>query len=88
MLLSEVMEKSAKVLSLTIEINDLTKETIHLLQTLAYKHKGRCALRLRIQDYAENLTIDLPSRKYRINAGEMVRALQQLPQIEYKVTGE
>ena len=88
MLLSEIMEKSARVLSLTIEINDLTAELIHLLHSLAQKHRGRCSLRLKIQDYTENLTIDLPSRKYRVNAGEMIRALRQLPQVEYKVTGE
>ncbi|MCK9422537.1 MAG: DNA polymerase III subunit alpha [Bacteroidales bacterium] len=87
-LLSEVMEKYTRVLSLTLEINELTVDTIYKLNTLAKQYKGRCSLRLRIQDYSENMSIDLPSKKYRVNAGEMIRELSKLPEIQIKLIGE
>ncbi|MEI7983978.1 MAG: OB-fold nucleic acid binding domain-containing protein, partial [Bacteroidota bacterium] len=88
MLLSEVMEKFTKVLSLTLEINELTVDLIYKLHTLAKEHKGRSGLRVRIQDYAENMTIDLPSKKYRVNAKEIIRELSKSPEIQFKLMGD
>jgi DNA polymerase-3 subunit alpha len=88
LLLSEVMEKLAKVLILTIEINELTVDKIHTIHTLALQNKGRCSLRVKIQDYSENITIDLPSRKYKVNAKEMIRELSKLSDIRIHIIGE
>jgi hypothetical protein len=34
------------------------------------------------------MSIDLPSKKYRVNAGEMIRELSKLPEIQIKLIGE
>lgn len=88
MLLSEVMEKFARTLSLTINLDELTVDSIHRLHQAAKQHKGKCHLRLRVHDPEENVTIDLPSKKYRVNAREMIRALEEMPQISVRVFGE
>ena len=88
MLLSEVMEKLTRAVSISIEINELAVDTIHKLHTLAKQFKGRSAMRLRIHDDTENLSIELPSKKYRINAKEMIRELIELPGIQVQVLQE
>ena len=88
MLLPEVMEKFSRVLSLTMMIDELTIDHIYKLHQLAKQHKGRCQLRVRVHDPAENVTIDLPSRKYRVNVKDMVTALADFPEIQVRVIGD
>ena len=87
-LLSEVMEKFSKVLSLTLDLSEVTVDTINKLHHAAKQCKGKCHVRIRIQDPIENITIDLPSRKYRVNPKEMLRALAEAPEIHIRVFGE
>ena len=87
-LLSEVMEKFARVLSLTLILDELAIDTIHKLHQAALHHKGKCHLRIRVHDPDENITIDLPSRKYRVNPKEMITALEELPEVHIRVFGE
>ncbi|MCK9219387.1 MAG: DNA polymerase III subunit alpha [Bacteroidales bacterium] len=87
-LLSEVMDKLAKVLYLTIGLDELSVETVKTLHQLTKQHKGKCALRIRILDVIDNVAVDLPSKKYRVNAREMIHALSELPDIQVKVIGD
>ncbi|MCX6267642.1 MAG: DNA polymerase III subunit alpha [Bacteroidetes bacterium] len=87
-LLSEVMEKFTKVLSLTIILNELMADTIYKLHQAASKSKGKCQMRIRVHDPEENITIDLPSKKYKVNPKEMIRALTEMPEIQIRVFGE
>ncbi|MEI7898322.1 MAG: DNA polymerase III subunit alpha [bacterium] len=87
-LLSEVMEKFSKVLSLTLILDELAVDTIHKLHHAAMKHKGKCHMRIRVHDPDENVTIDLPSRKYRVNPKEMITALEELSEIHIRVFGD
>ena len=87
-LLADIMEKFSKVLSLTLTIDDLTIDSVHKLHQLAKQSKGRCHLRIRIFDPDENVTIDLPSKKYKVNAKEMIRVLADMPEIQVRVFGE
>ncbi|MDP1623569.1 MAG: DNA polymerase III subunit alpha [Bacteroidales bacterium] len=87
-LLPDVMEKFSKTLSLTVLLDELTVDTIHKLHEATKQHKGICHMRIRVHDPEENITIDLPSRKYRINAREMIRTLTELPEIQFRVIGD
>lgn len=87
-LLAEVMEKCSKVISLTLALGELTPDSIHRLREILKKHKGRCQIRIRVQDPDENITIDLPSRKYKVNPKEMLQALSEMPDIQFRVFGE
>ena len=82
------MEKFSKIISLTLLISELTVDTIYKLQQFAKQFKGKCHLRLRIHDPVENITIDLPSRKYRVNPKEMINSLNEFPEIQVRVFGE
>ena len=88
LLLPEVLEKFTKVLSLTVSLKELTVENINKLQIIAQKSKGNCRIRFRIHDPDENIMIDLPSKKYRVNPKEMISDLQSFPEIQCRVIGD
>jgi len=85
MLLSEVMEKLARELVVSIEINDLATETIQALHALAKHFKGKSALRFRVHDATEGLSVEMPSKKYRVNAREIIGELMKLPDVQVQM---
>ncbi len=84
-LLSEAMDKLARGLMLTIELNDLLPDFISMLHQLMKSHKGKGYLRIRIFDEIDHLLIDLPSRKFRVNIKELMQALDSFPGIQMSV---
>jgi len=87
-LLSEAMEKYARNLSVTMKLNDLNEELIEKLYTLAKGNKGKCNLRMRVQDIQSELAIDLPSRKFKVNPKEMIEQLADSDEFEVCVSQE
>jgi len=85
LLLPDVFEKFTKVLQLTLKLDELTSATVDHLHTIAKKEKGRSLLKLRVVDENENLVIELPSKKYRVRAKEMLQALSGLPEIQFRI---
>jgi DNA polymerase-3 subunit alpha len=85
-LLAEMMEKSARILILTINLEDLSEEFVAELQQIAKNHKGKCQFRLRVVDADEGLSIDLPSRKFRVDAKQVVQAVSDFPGLGIQVT--
>jgi DNA polymerase-3 subunit alpha len=87
-LLSEAMEKFAKTLTLSLHLESVTPALVKKLQAAVKQHKGKCQLRMRIHDAEGNFTVDLPSRKHRVNAKEFLVALREMPEITFRLYGE
>ncbi len=85
LLLPEVAEKYSRMLVFSIRLKDLTTDKIDHLSQLARKHKGKCALTIKVFDEMENITVELPSKKYRINAKEMINAITVFPEIQARI---
>jgi DNA polymerase III subunit alpha len=84
-LLSEVMEKFTKSLAITLPLGELNPTRITGLLDLAKKHKGKAALRIRVEDPDDHTSVDLPSKKYRVNPREMITALASVPDLEVRL---
>jgi DNA polymerase-3 subunit alpha len=74
-LLQEVFEKFTKSIMVTLALNEVTKENIDFLQSLAKQHKGKNQLRIQVKDEEEKLCVELPSKKLRVEAKEFSRGL-------------
>lgn len=85
-LLAEVLEKNAKLLTLTFPIVELNEAVVDEILQLVKKHKGKCQLRIRVVDPGESFSIDLPSKKFRVNAKEVVQAVMDFPGISFHLS--
>lgn len=85
-LLSEVIEKNTKVLTLTFPVTELNETTVDEVNHLVKKHKGKCHLRIRIFDPEDAINIDLPSKKFRVNAKEIISAVMDFPGIGFQLS--
>ena len=84
-LLSEVFEKFAKSVTVSISLSDINSDFIARIRDLAKLHKGKCSLFFQITDEEEKIFVELPSRKLKIEVKEFVIALEKLEIIKYKI---
>jgi DNA polymerase III subunit alpha len=84
-LLSEVLERFTKGITVTIPIDDITENSVQALCESARKHKGKCSLRIRIEDKKEKVLVELPSRKFKVNPKEMISALSEFSGFEVRI---
>ena len=86
-LLQEVLEKMTKALVITFPLNDITPEIVTKLLSRVKQSKGRSALRIRIVDPIENIVIELPSRKYKVNPREFINLMNDLYEFPIRAIG-
>ncbi len=84
-LLPELLEKNCKTISLTTTLDDITPEMIRALHGMANGIKGGTRLRIRIIDNYEGISVDLPSRKFRVNAKEFFESARLIPELEVRI---
>jgi len=85
-LLDQVRERNTAGITLQLNILDLTPELLNALEQLSSKHEGSAPLRITVHDPESNFTLDMGSRRYRINPGnDFLQAIEAMPQLRYKL---
>jgi len=85
-LLAEVIDKHARVLELTFPVDELNDEVVVRIHNIVRKNKGKCQLRIRVVDPLESINVELPSKKFRVNAKEMIQAVSDIPGISFRLS--
>jgi DNA polymerase-3 subunit alpha len=85
-LLSEIRGKMIKGLKVTINLDDLTYDLMEKLETISTKYKGDAKLYIEVIEQTEKISLELFSKNYTIDPStEMIRELNLLPEVFYKV---
>jgi len=79
-LLHDVMDVYAKKLSIQLDIKDIKKEKIELIQDLVKMHPGKQMLNFVIYDNEEHIKLNMPSRKQKVKISQEL--LDELESIE------
>lgn len=85
-LLSELGDK-IKTCSLQIPLSAISDDSIAQLQEVVKRHEGKTQLRFSVFDVAENIKVELPSRKTRVKADKaFLEDLQSvMPEVSWKL---
>lgn len=85
-LLSEVKDKMARSVTLSVSIHDLEEPFISSLHELVKNHPGSCGLKISITDPLENIGVDMPSKTYKVSISEEFLAeLGRMERITYRL---
>ncbi|MDD5572002.1 MAG: OB-fold nucleic acid binding domain-containing protein, partial [Bacteroidales bacterium] len=84
-LLSEVREKLVKKIQVKITLSALSEKIINEMQQLAEANKGKTLLKFCVFDPVEKISVELFSRKYRINVSHEITEYLERLDIEYKI---
>jgi DNA polymerase-3 subunit alpha len=81
MLLSNVIEKYAKSVTVEFNINEVNSALIDLLSNMVVKQSGNCALKIKIVS-SEEKALEFLSNKYRVN---IVDFIQEVKNYDFKI---
>ena len=85
-LLNELGVKRSKGVQVRINSIDLTQEMIEIIEDVCQSHAGNTPLYLKIQDDKENISLDLLSRKFRVNpVNDMAIHMKKAGAVEVEV---
>ncbi|MBE7177624.1 MAG: DNA polymerase III subunit alpha [Mucilaginibacter polytrichastri] len=90
-LLSELRDKMAKSLTLILPLHELQSGLMDKIQAILDENVNQypvrnCSLKFHVRDREEELSIDMPSKTFRINPGnDLLAELDGLQEISYKL---
>jgi DNA polymerase III subunit alpha len=85
MLLSDLAEKKVSDLLLEIPISEINPEFLDFLKTNIAEHKGNCRLKIKLRDDIEKISVDMLSRKIKIEPVGFLNTLLKKHDLTYKL---
>jgi DNA polymerase-3 subunit alpha len=85
-LLNELGVKRSKGLKLRINSTDVNDSLIATLEKVCNQHSGNTPLYVKVFDQQENITLELLSRKFRVNpVNDLVKQIKNLKELDVEV---
>jgi DNA polymerase-3 subunit alpha len=85
-LLSEVREKVAKNITVTIDAATLSERIIDEMKIIFEEHPGKLPVYMKLKHEGEEIVLNVYSRKFMVNPiNEVFKALQALEEIDVKL---
>ena len=84
-LLSEVLQNMVNDVTLKIHLSDLSDDLINHISKSFKNKKGNCKIKFNIVDELDNISIELPSKKLKVNSSEFLKNIAELPQVKFKI---
>ena len=85
-LLSDIREKKTKSIILTLDLNLIKQDTIDKLESLSSEYHGNCELKVNVKDNIEKISVEMLSRKFKVNpSNEFIREIQSIPNTAYSI---
>ena len=84
-LLSEVLKKCVTDITLKMSITDISDELIDRIAKSMKKKSGNCNLRFAVFDTLENISIELPARKFKVDSSDFLKVIAGIPEIKFKL---
>jgi len=77
MLLSEVLNKIAKKITLKMSVYELNQETLKKINNLILSTPGNCNISFELEDKNEDIKITLTSNHYLVNGGDFIKNIKK-----------
>ncbi|MFH0867174.1 MAG: DNA polymerase III subunit alpha [Bacteroidota bacterium] len=84
-LLSEVLKKFVNEITLQIPLDFLTEDLIKKISSHLKKNTGNSKIRFSVHDHIGKVSVELPSRKIKVDSTDFLKAISQIPEIKYKL---
>lgn len=84
-LLTELAEKSLSDLMLFLPVNEINERMVNRLMDVARRHKGKSKLKIALFDRVENATVEMLSRKIRVEPIGFLKELLKDYELTYRL---
>ena len=84
-LLNEIGVKRSKGIQLRVNAHEITSDLIGRIEDVCQAFSGNTPLFLKVRDERENISLELMSRKFRVNpVNDMVKELKKVAEVEIR----
>lgn len=85
-LLNELGVKRSKGVQLRVNAHEITPDLIGKIEDVCHEFSGSIPLFLKVKDEQENITLELMSRKFRVNPiNDMVKKMKKVAEVEIRM---
>jgi DNA polymerase-3 subunit alpha len=85
-LLPELRDKLAKSITIQIPLGEISDSFIEKMLSLVSSNPGPCNVKFTVYDRAENLSIDMPSKKVKVSlSNDFIQSLETTPELKYRL---
>jgi DNA polymerase-3 subunit alpha len=85
-LLNELGVKRTRGLQIRVGTNAISPELITQIENLCKEYSGTCPIYLKVKDDRENVSVELLSRKFRVQpVNDMVSKMKRIPEVEVEI---
>ena len=84
-LLSEVLKKCVNDITVKISLADISEDFIEKISKSMKKKSGNCKLKFAVYDTLENISIELPSRKMKVDSTDFLKIITGYPEVKFKI---
>ena len=86
-LLSELIDKEVRNVVLELDINDITDELIHKIETVTNKNGGKHSLIIQINNNQKKYALELLSRNRKLNVDkQFIQEIEKIGEVGLKIT--
>jgi DNA polymerase-3 subunit alpha len=85
-LLGEVREKMAHSVTLKLPLEAVTQGFVNQITQVAQSYPGKCHLKFSIYDMEEKISLELPSKKFKVNPdNEFINTVKAIDLVQFKL---
>ncbi len=85
-LLNDLRNKKTEGVELMVNLTDLNKDVVGQIEDICATHKGQCALRVNLVDAAEDIQVELMSRRYKVDpSDELLNKMKKIPEVRCRL---
>ena len=86
-LLSDLVDKDVRNIVLEVDINDITDDLIHKIETVTYKNGGKHSLIIQINNNQKKYALELLSRNRKLNIDkQFIQEIEKIGEVGLKIT--
>jgi len=84
-LLSEVLKKCVNEITLQISLTDISEDLNDKIYKSMKKNSGKCNIKFAVFDHIEKTSVELPSRKLKVDPADFLSVIAKFPEIRCKI---
>ena len=86
-LLSELTDKEVRNIVVELDINDITDELIHKIETATNKNRGKHSLIIQVNNHQQKYALELLSRNRKLSIDkEFIQQIEKITAVGLKIT--
>ena len=80
-----MLKKWVNHITLKVSLNDINEELIGRIAKTMKKKPGNCNVKFAVYDTLDNILVEMPAPKIKVDSTEFIKNISDMPEIKFKI---